>query len=203
MNDTYNTISEACEGVYKDRGSKFIAYAFPVQAEKEVKEILLRIKKEHHNARHHCFAWRIGFKNPAFRANDDGEPSSTAGKPILGQLLSYGLTNILVVVVRYFGGTLLGTTGLISAYKKATANALENAGIVTLTVDKHFAVDFDYAEMNNVMQIVKLENLNVINSRYELKCHLEFSVRESEAEKVACMFGVLPGVDIKSTDTDT
>src|SRR5690554_122122 len=129
MKDTYRTISKPSEGYYKDKGSRFLAYAYPVETEAETRELLMQLKKEHHSARHHCYAWRLGAENPAYRANDDGEPSSTAGRPILGQLLAYDVTNVFIVVVRYFGGTLLGTSGLINAYKAAAADALSNADI--------------------------------------------------------------------------
>lgn len=197
MKDIYNTISAISEGYYKDKGSKFLAYAFPVETEEETKEILVQLKKEHHNARHHCFAWRIGTEEPSFRANDDGEPSSTAGKPILGQLLSFDVTNIFLVVVRYFGGTLLGTSGLINAYKTAAADALNNADIITKTVEDYFMLSFTYAQMNNVMQLIKQENLNIVSTKFEINCQLEFSVRKSESEKIEGLFNLLQGVEIK------
>jgi uncharacterized YigZ family protein len=130
MTDSYKTIKKESQGYFKDKGSKFLAFAFPVKSEEEIKEILTRLRKEHHSARHHCYAWRLGSEEITFRANDDGEPSSTAGKPILGQLLSFEVTNILIIVVRYFGGTLLGVSGLINAYKNAAADSLNNAEII-------------------------------------------------------------------------
>lgn len=196
MTDIYQTISAKSEGLYKEKGSKFIAYAFPVKSEEETKEILLHLKKEHHSARHHCYAWRIGTEEPAFRANDDGEPSSTAGKPILGQLLSLDVTNIMVVVVRYFGGTLLGTSGLINAYRSAAADALRNADLITKILEDFFMLKFTYTQMNDVMQIIKQENLNVLTTRFEQDCRLEFSVRKSEAKRIKGMFDQLPGVEI-------
>lgn len=199
MTDTYRTISEKSEGYYKDKGSKFIAYAFPVESEEETKEILLQLKKEHHSARHHCYAWRIGAEEPAFRANDDGEPSSTAGKQILGQLLSFDVTNIFVVVVRYFGGTLLGTSGLINAYRSAAADALHNAAIITKVQEDCFIVKFTYTQMNDVMQVIKQENLNIVTTRFELDCRLEFSVRKSEAERIKSLFDQLHGVEINKS----
>ena len=136
MEDTYKTIEKPSEGLFKDKGSKFISFAFPVDNEEEIKEIVQSIKKEHHSARHHCYAWRLGADQLLFRANDDGEPSSTAGKPILGQIQSFDLTNILIVVVRYFGGTLLGVSGLINAYRNAALDAINQAEIVEKLVEK-------------------------------------------------------------------
>lgn len=199
MTDTYKTISARSEGLYKDRGSKFIAYAFPVESEEETKVILVRLKKEHHSARHHCYAWRIGTEEPAFRANDDGEPSSTAGKPILGQLISFDITNVLVVVVRYFGGTLLGTSGLINAYRSAATDALKNAVLITKILEDYFVVKFTYTEMNDVMQLIKQENLNVINTHFELECSLKFSVRKSESERIMSLFNQLHGIEINES----
>ncbi|MGC9354952.1 MAG: IMPACT family protein, partial [Mariniphaga sp.] len=161
MKDSYKTIKEKSKGLFKDRGSKFLSYAFPVETEDEIKEILNQVKKEHHSARHHCYAWRLGTEEITFRANDDGEPSSTAGKPILGQLLSFELTNTLIIVVRYFGGTLLGTSGLINAYRTAAAEAIKNAKIETRIIEEKFLLKFTYKEMNDVMQIIKQENLNI------------------------------------------
>ncbi len=197
MKDTFKTISTASEGYFKDRGSKFISYAFPVQSEEDIKDILNRIKKEHHSARHHCFAWRIGADEPVFRINDDGEPSFTAGKPILGQILSFEVTNIFLVVVRYFGGTLLGTGGLINAYKSAARDALQNAKIITKTIEDSFNLKFPYKKMNPVMHIIKQENLNIANTRFELECSLNFSVRKGDAERIKNLFHALPDVEIK------
>lgn len=196
MNDTYKTISTSGEGIFKDKGSKFLAYAFHVESEKEIKEILAQIRKEHHSARHHCYAWRIGNRNPSYRANDDGEPSSTAGKPILGQLLSYDLTNVLVIVVRYFGGTLLGTSGLINAYRSATVTALQNADIDIRTIEELITIQFSYPEMNPVMQVIKQENLNVVKTIFELNCQVDITVRESEANKIAEIFSSIPGITL-------
>ncbi len=202
MDDTYKTISTSSEGIFKDKGSKFLAYAFPVESEMEVKEILAQIKKDHYSARHHCYAWRIGSKNPSYRANDDGEPSSTAGKPILGQLLSYDLTNVLVIVVRYFGGTLLGTSGLINAYRTATITALQNADIETRTIEELIKIQFSYPEMNAVMQVIKQENLNIINTVFELNCQVDITVRESEVNKIVEIFNSIPKVTLIRTNED-
>ncbi|WP_372933855.1 IMPACT family protein [Mariniphaga sediminis] len=199
MTDTYKTIKSKSEGSFKDKGSKFFAFVFPVKNEEEVKELLTQIKKEHHSARHHCYAWRLGTEDILFRANDDGEPSSTAGKPILGQLQSFEVTNVFLVVVRYFGGTLLGTSGLINAYRTAAAEALKNADIVTRIIEENFRLKFTYKEMNDVMQIVKQENLHITDTRFELDCQLDFSVRKSEASRIEELFRNFYGVEIEST----
>jgi uncharacterized YigZ family protein len=197
MEDTFKTIATPSEGYFKDKGSKFFAYAFPVKTEEETRKILNRVKKEHHSARHHCYAWRIGCDEIQYRANDDGEPSSTAGKPILGQLQSFELTNVFVVVVRYFGGTLLGTSGLINAYRAATSDALSKAKIVTRIIKEHFSLHFTYKEMNEVMLIMKQEDLNITDTRFELECELDFSVRKSEADRIEDLFRQFYGVEIK------
>jgi len=197
MEDTYKTISAKSEGYFKDKGSKFIAYAWPVSNEDEIKEILTEIKKEHHNARHHCYAWRLGTEEITWRANDDGEPSSTAGRPILGQLQSFDVTNVFIVVVRYFGGTLLGTSGLINAYKTAAADALSSARIVTKTIEVKYKLHFTYPHMNDVMQIIKQENLNIVDTQFEIECDLYFTVRKSEAGRIGKVFQNYYGVSIE------
>jgi len=197
MEDTYKTISAKSEGYFKDKGSKFIAYAWPVSNEDEIKEILTEIKKEHHNARHHCYAWRLGTEEITWRANDDGEPSSTAGRPILGQLQSFDVTNVFIVVVRYFGGTLLGTSGLINAYKTAAADALSSARIVTKTIEVKYKLHFTYPHMNDVMQIIKQENLNIVDTQFEIECDLYFTVRKSEAGRIGKIFQNYYGVSIE------
>jgi uncharacterized YigZ family protein len=188
IEDIYYTIEKQSEGYYKDKGSKFYAFAFPVKNEENVKEILADLKKTHHSARHHCYAWRIGAEEITYRANDDGEPSYTAGKPILGQLLSFNLTNTLVVVVRYFGGTLLGVSGLINAYRSAATDVLTNANIVQKVIKKTLTLDFSYNEMSEVMSIVKQENLNVISTSFEENCSLTCAVRKSEYGKIINIF---------------
>ncbi|MBW6499487.1 MAG: YigZ family protein, partial [Bacteroidales bacterium] len=177
--DTFLTIAGPAQGLYKDKGSKFIALAFPVETEEQISDILTSVKKEYYDARHHCYAWMLGQSREHFRTNDDGEPSGTAGKPIHGQLLSAGLTNLLVVVVRYFGGIKLGVRGLIDAYKGATAVAIENAEIITKIILEQYQLDFDYLSMNEVMKILKDHDLPQADHQFDLRCRLSFSVRQS------------------------
>lgn len=198
MSDEYHTIEKEATGYFKDKGSKFFAYAYPVTDEEQVKEYILHLKKEHHSARHHCYAWRIGTEEIATRANDDGEPSSTAGKPILGQLTSFDVTNILVVVVRYFGGTLLGVSGLINAYKTATIDVLNNAEIITKRIEKNYELHFEYPLMNVVMQTIKQEGLEIIKTDFRESCRLTFSVRKDHSEKAFQTFESIYGVTIKA-----
>lgn len=200
MEDVFQTIERESQGIFKDKGSKFYAFAFPVKQEDDVKEILAQLRKEHHSARHHCYAWRIGTEEITYRANDDGEPSSTGGKPILGQLQSFNVTNILLVVVRYFGGTLLGVSGLINAYRNAAADALKNAKIIQKTIEKEVILNFTYNELSEVMNTIKQENLTIINSRFEEKCNLTFSVRNSEYEKALTKFSNIYGVEIQKNN---
>lgn len=197
MEDTYKTISQAAEGLFKDKGSKFIAYAYPVYSEDEIKEIILSIKKEHYSARHHCYAWRLGHDKLQFRANDDGEPSSTAGKPILGQIQSFDLTNILIVVVRYFGGTLLGVSGLINAYRNAALDAINNATILEKIVEKRLIIEFDYGVMNDVMKIFKDEKLPQIDPQFDLRCSIKTLIRLSETERIEIALSKIEGLKIK------
>jgi uncharacterized YigZ family protein len=200
MEDTYKTISASAEGLFKDKGSKFISYAFPVTTETEIREILQSIKKEHHSARHHCYAWRLGYEKLLFRANDDGEPSSTAGKPILGQIQSFDLTDILIVVVRYFGGTLLGVSGLINAYRNAALDAISQAEIVEKVVEKRLKIEFDYGVMNEVMKIFKDEKLQQSNPLFDLKCQINTSVRLSEFNRIEKEFLNIEGLKISQAN---
>jgi len=176
--DTYKTIGIPSEGLYKEKGSKFIAYAFPVSTEQQVKEITARLKKEHHSARHHCFAWRLGSDHQLFRVNDDGEPSGTAGRPIFGQIQQLELTDILVVVVRYFGGILLGTSGLTNAYKQAAYDVLANAAIIEKIVETTIEVTFDYLVMNDFMTLLKEYQLEMQESHFDLSCRVIILVRK-------------------------
>lgn len=199
MEDTYKTISEPSEGLFKDKGSKFISFAYPVTSEDEIREIVQSIKKEHHSARHHCYAWRLGHEKLQFRANDDGEPSSTAGKPILGQIQSFDLTNILIVIVRYFGGTLLGVSGLINAYRNAALDAINQAEIIERLVEKHLVIEFEYGAMNEVMKIFKDEKLPQIDPQFDLKCRIETQIRLSDLSRIEEGLKKVEGVKILYT----
>ena len=174
--DVYKTIASPSEGIYKEKGSRFIALAYPVANEEEIRTIISQLKEKYYDARHHCYAWRLGSEEIRFRANDDGEPSGTAGRPILGQINSRNLTNVLVIVVRYFGGILLGTGGLIVAYKQAAADALDLAEIEERQVECMHKVHFDYPQMNEVMRILKEENASVKDTQYTNGCTVYFEV---------------------------
>ena len=182
MQDQYRSIAAPSEGLFKDNGSRFIALAYPVETEEEVKAIVAGLKKEYHDARHHCFAYRLGYKGDVWRASDDGEPSGSAGRPILGQIDSLGLSDILVVVVRYFGGIKLGIPGLIRAYKTSTADALSSAQIVEKIACRHFRVQFDYLSMNAVMKVLKDMDLPQKAQSFGESCSLETSVRLAAVE---------------------
>lgn len=185
MEDVYKTIETPAEGLYKEKGSKFIALAYPVRTEEAVKEIVGEIKVRYYDARHHCYAYRLGADKKKFRANDDGEPSSTAGKPILGQILSYDLTDILIVVVRYFGGIKLGVSGLINAYRAAAADAIGHARIVEKTDDEVFRIKFDYTVMNEVMRVVKEEEPEVMSRDFSMECRMTSSIRKQNAFRLS------------------
>ncbi len=195
--DEYKTIEGPSQGLYKDKGSKFIAHAFPCRTVEDAKAHLEQVKKEYHDARHHCYAYILGFDKSEFRMNDDGEPSGTAGKPIYGQLLSYDLTNVLVVVVRYFGGTKLGVRGLINAYKFATQDAIQNNVIVTKVIRETYRLTFNYADMNHVMRIMKEEGLKQTGQDFQMTCTLDFSVRKKNAERVVKRFEDLRKVKVE------
>ena len=194
MENTFRTIEKLSTGLFKDKGSKFLSFAYPVSTEDEIKDIISGIRKDHRTARHCCYAWRLGTDEITFRANDDGEPSSTAGKPILGQILSFNLTNILIVVVRYFGGILLGTSRLINAYKSALYEALTNADIIVRSIEKMYELAFSFDLMNKVMSLVKKENLHIIESQFESQCRLLISVCISDCEKVESRFDNIHGL---------
>jgi uncharacterized YigZ family protein len=180
--DTYTTLAGPVEGIFRDRGSKFIAYAYPVFDEEEIQECLTKVQQLHFKARHHCYGWRLGVDGTQFRANDDGEPSGTAGRPILGQIDSFGLTNVLIVVVRYFGGTLLGTSGLINAYRGAAADALEGAATIDKTIEAIYRLDFDYSIMSSVMNAVKGMELEMVRQEFAETAWLEVALRIGEKE---------------------
>lgn len=179
FDDTYRTIAAPAEGLYKEKGSKFLAFAFPVRTTDEVKVHLDALRKQYFDARHHCYAYILGANKDAWRANDDGEPSGTGGRPIHGQLLSADLTDTLIVVVRYFGGILLGASGLANAYKTAARDAIDHAEIVERTIDVRYRLRFEYALMNDVMRIIKDFDLKPENQHFDLDCTLDLSVRQS------------------------
>lgn len=196
--DSYKTIKQdSKEGLFKDRGSKFYGYAFPVTNEEEIKEKIELLKKQHYNARHWCYAWQLGKNYDHYRANDDGEPSNSAGMPIYGQLQSFNVTNVLVVVVRYFGGTKLGVGGLIKAYKNGAKLALENSIIIHKTIDEVFLIKFEYPEMNTIMRIIKDENISIINQKMEFNCQFIISIRKKEAKRIFKLFDNTYKVSIK------
>lgn len=192
--DSFKTIKSFAQGVYKEKGSRFMAFAYPFSRQEEIKAILDKIRKEHHDARHHCFAYMIGHERLIWRVNDDGEPSGTAGKPILGQINSYGLTNILIVVSRYFGGTLLGVSGLINAYKTAAATAIQNAEIIEASVQEYYEIIYPYPVMNDVMKIVKDENLGHADQTFDIECCIIVNFRISAREKILNRFSRIDGL---------
>lgn len=198
--DTYITIKKPSRQIlFKDKNSKFFGYAYPVKTEEEVKQHIDTLKKKHHSARHWCYAYQFGTeeKDVIFRANDDGEPNNSAGMPIYGQLQSFDVTNVLVVVVRYFGGTKLGVSGLITAYKSAAQMALESSVLVTKTVNKHFQIDFEYKHMNTVMRIIKEKKLEITDQFLELNCKIQISVRLKESQSTFEIFERLHEINIK------
>lgn len=200
IKDTYKTILKPSEEVlFKDKNSKFFGYAFPVKDEDEIKNHIETLKKQHHSARHWCYAYQIGTEEPnvQFRANDDGEPNNSAGMPIYGQIQSFDVTNILIVVVRYFGGVKLGVSGLINAYRTAAQMALEASKIEEKTINVDFRLTFEYKNMNKVMRIIKEKNLNIVNQKLELDCQIDISVRKKDAENVFLVFDQLFEIKIK------
>lgn len=197
MDDIYKTITKSAEGeLFKDKGSKFYSYVFPITNEDQAKDHIETLKKQHHNARHWCYAYQIGVEDIQYRANDDGEPNNSAGMPIYGQIQSFEVTNVLVVVVRYFGGTKLGVGGLINAYKTSAQLALEAAKIVEKTINKNFNLKFEYKNMSKVMRLLKENDVEIINQKLELNCLLEISVRKNNSSKVFELFNEFYGVKI-------
>lgn len=198
--DSYKTLTKpSSEASFKDKNSKFLAYAFPVKTEEEVKIHLEDLRKKHHSARHWCYAYQLGTDEAhyQFRANDDGEPNNSAGMPIYGQIQSFDVTNILIVVVRYYGGVKLGVGGLINAYKTAAQMALENSNIVVKTINQEIQLQFEYKDMNKVMRIIKEKNLKITDQTLELKCSITISVRLKNKKRVLQAFEAVYGVQIK------
>jgi uncharacterized YigZ family protein len=181
--DSYKTISRPSTGVYKELGSKFLSFAYPISDDEEIKEIISTLRKDYHDARHHCYAYRIGPEGEIWRANDDGEPSSSAGRPILGQLLSYQLSDVLVVVVRYFGGTKLGVPGLIRAYKSATVDAIENSEIIEKIVMKSLTFTYDYLRMNDIMKLIRDFSAEIEDQQFDNICRLTAKVKRGDFER--------------------
>ncbi len=184
FDDTYKTIKNPSEGTFRDKGSKFIAYAYPFNDENELKDLLASVKSEHPKARHWCYAYRLSPDRTVFRLNDDGEPSGSAGRPILNTLLSNELTDVIVIVVRYFGGTLLGIPGLINAYKTATQEAIDASEIIEKVQEDLYKIDFDYLQMNDVMRIIKEDNLEIHKQDFDNRCALTFSIRKLHVNQV-------------------
>ena len=197
MSDTYKTIIAPTEGIYKEKGSKFLSFAIPVSSADEVKEIVKNYRKEYYDSRHVCYAYMLGADRKEFRANDDGEPSGTAGRPILGQINSRELTDILVIVVRYFGGILLGTGGLVVAYKEATTDALDQAEVIEKTVDESISIIFDYVLMNEVMRIIKDTNAQISSQNFEDQCAMQLSIRKQDAGLLSAKLAKIYGLQIK------
>lgn len=196
--DTYKTIAAPSEAIlFKEKNSKFFGYAFPVLSEDDVKNQLEQLKKQHFGAVHFCYAWQIGTEKIAFRANDDGEPTNSAGMPIYGQIQSFGITNVLIVVVRFFGGVKLGVGGLITAYKTAAQMAVENAEIIKRTIDVHFIIAFDYKNMNKVMRVIKEKNLELISQQMEMSCEIEIATRKNNAQMVLDIFNSMFEITIR------
>jgi uncharacterized YigZ family protein len=195
--DTYKTIRSVSRSIYKEKGSKFIAAAFPIFQEAEIKPIIEDIRKEHHEAKHHCYAYILGQDGLTWRANDDREPSGTAGLPILGQIKSHGLTNVLLIVSRYFGGTLLGVSGLINAYKSAAGSALEDAEIIDHIIHECYEVKFPYPAMNDVMKIIKEENIVQSGHSFDLECTIILNFRSSAKERILTRLSRIEGLTHK------
>lgn len=182
FSDTYLTIEKKAEIIFKDKGSKFLTFAFPVETDIQIKEVLLQLKKEHPSANHHCYAYRLGADKLNFRANDDGEPSNTAGKPILGQIQSNDLTNVLIVVVRYFGGTLLGVSGLINAYKSSAAEVIKECNIIEKFISFNYTIQFPFEHLNDVMKLLKQLDSKITNQQFDNDCEISFSIRKANSE---------------------
>lgn len=201
MTDTYNTIPSTGEGLYKEKGSKFIAFAYPVTTEAAIKSLLNQFHKEYHNARHICYAYKLGYNEKSlYRINDDGEPSGTAGKPIYGQILSHEITDVLIIVIRYFGGTKLGVSGLINAYKSAALEAIVNSGIIERIRQTSISVSYDFALTNEAMRVVKDHHLKISEQTYDTGCHLTVAVRLSDYDRVKSVFNSIYGITLDSNE---
>jgi uncharacterized YigZ family protein len=199
--DTYKTIKSSAEGIYKEKGSRFVSIAMPFSDPEEIKPIIDKIRKEHHEARHNCYAYMIGNDRTIWRANDDGEPSGTAGRPILGQINSHALTNILIVVSRYFGGTLLGVSGLINAYRSAALSAIQKAQVIELTLQDYYEITYPYISMNDVMRVLKEENVGQKAQSLDIECSILLNFRVSRKEKVLSRLSRIEGLKCTYLDT--
>jgi uncharacterized YigZ family protein len=199
--DIYLTIKSFSQGLYKEKGSRFIALAYPVNTQEEIKSILENIKKEHHSARHHCFAWMLGQSRQMYRVNDDGEPSGCAGKSILGQINSFQVTNVLIVVVRYFGGKLLGVSGLINAYRSAAESALKNNEVTELYIQDYYELIFPYGAINDVMKIIKDDEAGQSRQKFELECRMIINFRTSARDRILNALSRIEGLKYRHTDT--
>ncbi len=196
--DTYKTLAEATEEqLFKEKNSKFLGYAYPITAEDEVKPILVVLRKQHPNAVHFCYAYQLGAEQITYRANDDGEPSGSAGTPIYGQIQSFGITNVLVVIVRYYGGVKLGVGGLISAYKTAAQLSLESATIIEKTINVDYVAQFDYAHLNKVMRVIKEKNLAILSQKMDMQCEIILSTRKSAEANLLAAFENLYEINLK------
>ena len=193
--DIYKTIASTSRGIFKEKGSRFVSLAVPISSQEEIKPIIDKIRKEHHEARHHCYAYIIGHERIIWRVNDDGEPSGTAGRPILGQINAFGLTNIIIIVSRYFGGTLLGVSGLINAYRSAAESALRNAELTEKTVNEYYKIIYPYISMNDVMKILKEENIGQSEQSFDIECNILLNFRVSVKEKVLNRLSRIDGLN--------
>ena len=198
LTDTFKTIGSPSEGIYKEKGSKFIALAFPVSDESQIKEILIRLRKEHHAAKHHCYAWKLENETPLTRINDDGEPSGTAGRPIFNVIQKYNLSNILIVVVRYFGGILLGTSGLTNAYKIASDEAIQKAVITEKILTNNLVAHFKYSELNDFMLVVKEQKLDICDCNYNNDCVVTVQIRKSQFQSVVDKLNMITSIKLKT-----
>lgn len=200
MDDTFITIASVSEGMYKNKGSKFLAFAYPVSSTDEVKEKVGFLRKKYFDARHHCYAYRLGLHGESYRTHDDGEPVNSAGKPILGQLVANGLTDVLVVVVRYFGGVLLGVGGLVQAYKQATANALAKAQKISGTVSDIFVFRFGYSDMDSVLKVIKDMNLEYYEQKFDLCCSMKVKIRAGLSQQIIQRLSLIESLKIETAN---